>query len=314
MLGVLVIVFSITYLTPGDPVMFILGTEYTPEKYAELAHEMGLDKPFLVQLWNYFFNLVTKFDMGKSLTTNISVSSEIAARFPITVKVGLLSVLITLIIGMPLGILSAIKQYSVLDTSLTALALILAAVPNYVMALMCVIVFGVTLKWLPITGLDSASSWILPLTANSLAGVAVTTRMTRTTMLEVIRQDYVRTAKAKGQKRSIIISRHALPNCLIPIVTSVSGSVAHVMAGSIIVETIFAIPGIGLYLTTGISSRDYSVINGCVILLSFVVCILNLLVDIVYAAIDPRIKAQYVTRKKKAKADSVVVPDDAEVA
>ena len=315
MLGVLVVVFSITYFTPGDPVLYRLGSsEYTQERYDEVQKEMGLDKPFLEQLGRYALNLVTKFEMGKSLATNLSVTSEIVVRFPITLKLGLLSVFITLIIGLPLGILSAIKQYSAIDTSLTGLALILAAIPNYVLALLLIIVFGVNLKWLPITGLGTIGSWIMPITANSLAGIAVVTRMTRTTMLEIIRQDFIRTARAKGQKERIVLQRHALKNCLIPIVTSVSGSVAHVMAGSIIVETIFAIPGMGLFLLSGITSRDYAVINGCVILLSFIICIINLIVDIVYALIDPRIKAQYASRKKKNKAMQESMPEDAEVA
>jgi len=314
MLGVLVIVFTITYFTPGDPVMAILGTNYSPENYEMLAHEMGLDRPFHEQLWSYFWNLVTKLDLGKSFSTNISVSSEIANRFPVTLRIGLLSIFVTLLLGLPLGIFSAIRQYSVLDTSLTTFALILAAVPNYVLALVTIIIFGVRLKWLPITGLDSIKSWILPIAANSLAGVAVITRMTRTTMLEVIRQDYIRTARAKGQKEGIVIRRHALTNCLIPIVTSVSGQMAHVMAGSIIVETIFSIPGMGMYMRAGIASRDYAAINGSVLLLSFVVCMLNLLVDIVYAFIDPRIKAQYESRNKKMKSIRKVLPENAEVA
>ena len=314
MIGVLIIVFTITYFAPGDPVLSKLGSRYTQEMYDQLSHEMGLDRSFFEQLWNYFFNFVTKFDLGRSFQTYIPVTTEIATRFPITVKLGLLEIIVTLIIGLPLGIVSAIKQYSVLDISLTTFALIVAAIPNYVLALLGAIVFGVMLKWLPITGLGSVAAWILPVAANSLSGVAVVTRMTRTTMLEVIRQDYIRTARSKGQKESIILRKHALKNCLIPIVTSVSSMIAMVMAGSIIVETIFSIPGIGIYLATGIQSRDYAVVNGCVLLISFVVCILNLLADFVYALIDPRIKVIYTSDKKKAKAAREALPENTEVA
>ena len=314
MLGVLVIVFTLSYFTPGDPVTSLLGTNFTPEAYDRLSHEMGLDRPYLEQLWSYFWNLITKFDLGKSFSTNIAVRDEIAKRFPITLRLGLTSVCFTLILGLPLGIISAIKHYSILDTVLTSIALILAAVPGFVLALINIIVFGLKLKILPFTGLHSIKNYILPIASNALAGVAVIIRMTRATMLEVIRQDYIRTARAKGQKEGIIISRHALKNCLIPIVTSISGQIAMVMSGSIIVETLFAIPGMGTYMRAGLESRDYMVINANVLLISLVVCTINLLVDIVYAFIDPRIKAQYTSSKKKEKAVKKILSDSAEVA
>ena len=228
LLGVLIIVFTISYFTPGDPALTILGTSYTEEAYTALRAKMGLDKPFLVQLWNYIVNLVTKFDLGVSYFGGQSVSSELIHRFPITFKLGILSVAVTVLLGVPLGILSATNQYSVADYSITSFALILAAVK---------------LGWLPISGLDSWQSWILPVAANSLSFVAVVARMTRTSMLEVISQDYVRTAKSKGLKRSGIIWKHAFPNALVPIVTVIGMQLSFIVAGSIIVETIFSIPG-----------------------------------------------------------------------
>jgi len=301
MFCVLVIVFTISYLTPGDPVQAMLGTNYTEESYAEKTHELGLDKPFGEQLGTYFWKLVSDFDMGKSYSTKISVSKEIAHRFPITFKIGILSILMSVGLGLPFGILSAIKQYSVLDTVVTTASLILAAIPNFVLALLLVIVFGAKLGWLPITGLGSWDAWILPVCANALSGVAVITRMTRTTMLEVIRQDYVRTARSKGLSYGYVIRKHALPNCLIPVVTVIGAQMSMVLAGSIIVETIFSIPGMGMYIMAGISSRDYPVINGTVLVLSLTVCVLNLVVDVLYAFIDPRIKAQYVATKSRKR-------------
>ncbi len=301
MLGVLLIVFTISYFSPGDPVKAMLGTNYTPEAYEALNAKLGLDKPFTVQFFNYIRNLVTKFDMGISYTTGFSVSSELMSRFPITLKIGLLSIVVTIVFGVPLGILSATKQYSITDYTVTSFALIIAAIPNFVLALFSVLIFSVNLRWLPLTGLDTWKAWILPVVANSFAFVAALARMTRTSMLEVIRQDYIRTARSKGMKERTVIFKHALPNALIPVVTTIGTHLSMLMAGSIIVETIFSIPGMGMYVMAGITGRDYPIINGCVLVLSLTVCVLNLLIDILYAFIDPRIKAQYVSKKKKSR-------------
>ena len=314
MLGVLIIVFTITYLTPGDPVKTILGTGYTPEKYAKMSHEFGLDKGYFGQLGTYIWNLVTQGSLGKSFASNIPIAQEMAARIPVTFSIAFLSILLIVITGLPLGILSATRQYSVLDTTLTSLALISAAIPAFVLALLALVLFGVELRWLPISGLATWEAWILPVATNSVGGTAFIMRMTRTTMLEVIRQDYIRTARSKGLKESAIIYKHALKNCLIPLCTVIGGYLAMLLSGAIIVETIFSIPGMGMYLMGGITARDYPVINGTVILLSFIVCIMNLIVDVLYAYIDPRIKFQYVSSKKKFKAVKKLVEDKAEVA
>ncbi|MCD7846335.1 MAG: ABC transporter permease [Oscillospiraceae bacterium] len=300
MLGVLLIVFTISYLAPGDPVRTALGSGYTEERYLEKQIELGLDKPFWVQLWNYIVGIVTRFDFGKSYVTNISVSSEIMHRLPITIGIGLLGVILTMIIGIPFGMVSALKQYSIYDYSVTVLSLLCAAIPNFVAALLLILLFCVNLNWLPVTGLDTWKSWILPVISNSIAGVAVVTRMSRTSILEVVRQDYIRTARAKGIEERRVIRKHVLTNALIPIITVVGGQMCTIVAGSIIIETIFSIPGLGMYLYSGISNRDYPIINGCVLLIAFFVCVMNLLTDLAYAAVDPRIKAQYQTKKKKA--------------
>lgn len=313
-LGVLIIVFTISYFTPGDPAASMLGTNYTPDQYAALREKLGLDKPFFTQLFNYIWNLISKLDMGKAYSTGHPVASEILARFPVTFKLGILSVMVTLVLGVPLGILSATKQYSIADYSVTSLALVVAAIPNYVLALFALLAFSVKLEWLPISGLETWDAWILPVAANSLGFVAVIARMTRTSMLEVIRQDYIRTARSKGLKESVIIRCHALPNALIPIVTVVGFQLSYILAGSIIVETIFSIPGMGMYIMGGINGRDYPIINGTVLVLSVGICVMNLLVDIAYAFIDPRIKAQYTSVRKKAKAVKQTAALTAEVA
>jgi peptide/nickel transport system permease protein len=307
MLGVLVIVFTITYFTEGDPVTAKLGPEYTQEQYDALAKEMGLDKGYFGQLASYVWNLVTKFDLGKSYMTNLSISDEIAGRMPISFGISITAFIIGLAIGIPLGILSAVKQYSVIDISLTALALFLAAIPGFVLALLCLLLFGVTLRWLPVSGLTSFKHLILPVGTSVMGGIAAMMRMTRTTMLEVIRQDYIRTARAKGLKESVILRRHALKNCMIPLITVIGGAMAMTIMGSVIVETLFGIPGMGLYMTSAINSRDYSVVNAIVLIIALVICVLNLLVDIAYAFIDPRIKSFYVSSKKKEAKDAAAL-------
>jgi peptide/nickel transport system permease protein len=302
MLGVIMIVFTITYFSPGDPVLLILGSNnYTPEAYAAKSAQLGLDKGYWEQLGTYIWNLVTKLDMSKSYLTSIPVAQELSTRIPITMRLSLLGITLMMAIGLPCGMLSALKQYSAVDMSLTSFSLIMAAMPSFVLALLCILIFGLTLKWLPITGLATWKHWILPVFCSAGGGIAVYTRMTRTTMLEVIRQDYIRTARAKGLKENIVVRRHALKNCLIPLTTVVGAFIATVFSGSIIVETLFNIPGMGLYLVSGITGRDYPVINGTVFVISLLVCTVNLCVDIAYSFIDPRIKAQFVSPRKKER-------------
>ena len=307
MLGVLFIVFTISYLTPGDPVLMILGSNYTQEAYVAKAAELGLDKPFFVQFFTYLKGIVTNFDLGKSLLERMPVADEIARRLPVTFRIGLMGVALTVIVGIPMGLVSAIRQYSVLDYTVTTFALIFAAIPSFCIALFGILLFSVSLNWLPITGLANWKAWILPVIANSASGIAVVMRMSRTSVLEVVRQDYIRTARAKGIKESRILLRHVVNNSLIPIITVVGVQMTFIMSGLVIVETIFSIPGMGMYLMRGIVGRDYMIINGCVIVLSLFICCMNLLADIAYALVDPRIKALYQSKNKKRKKKAVVV-------
>ncbi len=299
-LGVLLIVFFISYITPGDPVKIILGSNYTEEMYEAKTQELGLDKPFLVQYGRYVADLVTKGSMGTSYTYGQPVSAQIVSRIGITMEIGLLGVLLTIIIGVPIGVVSATKQYSVLDYSVTTLSTLFAAMPNFWLALLCILLFSLKLGWLPATGFGTWKQLVLPVVTNALTSVAVVARMARSSMLEVIRQDYIRTARAKGLREGTVIRRHALKNSLIPVLTVIGMQMSMVMGGSVIIETIFSIPGLGAYMMAGINARDYPVINGCVLVLSLSICVMNLLVDIAYAYVDPRIRSQYETRKKKA--------------
>ena len=302
LLCVITLVFTITYFTPGDPVMVLLGqNNFTPEAYAKKSAELGLDKSYIGQITTYIWNIVSKLDLGKSYLTSIPVTNELAMRIPITFRLSLMSIALMIVVGLPLGMISALKQYSVLDASLTSVSLIMAAMPAFVFAILSMLLFGVILQWLPTTGLENWKGWILPVVSAAAGGVAVYMRMTRTTMLEVIRQDYIRTARAKGLTESVVIRRHALINCLIPLITVVGAFIATVFSGSIIVETIFNISGMGLYLMGGLLARDYPIINGTVFVICVLVCTVNLCVDVCYAFIDPRIKAQFTTSRKKEK-------------
>jgi len=299
-LGVLLIVFTISYFGPGDPVKAILGTGYTPEAYAAKRIELGLDQPFIVQYVKYIIDLL-RGDMGVSYTYGHAVSGEIAARVGITLKIGILSVIVTAALGIPAGILSATHQYSATDNIVTVISLFFAGMPGFWLALVSILLFSLTLRWLPATGLEHWYSYILPVLANALPSVANVARMTRSSTLEVIRMDYIRTARAKGLKEGVVIRRHVLKNALVPVVTVVGMQMGFVMAGSVIIESIFSIPGLGSYMMTGINNRDYPVINATVLILAISVCVMNLIVDIAYAYIDPRIKAQYESNSKRKK-------------
>lgn len=301
LLGIILIVFTISYFTPGDPVKAILGTGYTEELAVLKRAELGLDRPFIIQYIEYVVDLVTKFDMGTSYAYGHAVSKEIIARIWVTFRIGVLSVIATAALGIPIGIISGTKQYSIIDYAVTLFSLFFAAMPGFWLALVCVIIFALYLQVLPATGLDHWYSYILPVMTNALTSVATVARMARSSTLEVYRADYIRTARAKGLKESKVITRHVLKNALVPVITVVGMQMGYVMAGSVIIENIFAIPGIGSYMLTGIVNRDYPIINSTVLVLAVCVCVMNLVVDIAYAYIDPRIKAQYESTSRRMK-------------
>lgn len=301
LLGVLIIVFSLSYLMPGDPVLNQMPDNYTQEQYDQVEHELGLDRPFLIQLADYILDVVTRFDLGTSYMTNRAVTASIGERVLVTIRLGLLSVGVTVLIGIPFGIVSAVRQKSALDYTVSILAVVMASMPGFVVALMGIIFFSIKLGVLPASGLSTPLHYVLPVISNGLMSLAGTTRMTRSSLLEVIRQDYIRTARAKGLKEGIIIRKHALKNALIPVITMIGGQVSMVVGGSVITESIFNIPGMGSLMVTAINNRDYPTIMGVTLVIAIFVCCMNLLVDLAYAAIDPRIKAQFSGGHKRRK-------------
>lgn len=298
MLCVIIIVFSISYFMPGDPVLMMMPTEYTQEQYDEKSAQLGLDRPYWEQLTDLVVGIVTRFDLGKTYSGQ-SVNDYISGRIWVTIKIGLLSCLVTIGVAVPIGILSATKQYSILDYSATTLSILLASMPGFWLALMLVIIFALELKILPATGLKSWTGYIMPVICNATVPLASTTRQSRSAMLEVIRSDYIRTARAKGLPERTVIMKHALKNALIPIITVAGTQFSHVVGGSVIVESIFNIPGMGSALVSSIGSRDYPSIVGITFVTAIFVGLINVVVDVIYAMVDPRIKAQITGSKKK---------------
>ena len=292
-LGVAVLIFTIMYFTPGDPAEILLGMNATEEQIHALRESMGLNDSFFVQLGRFLYNTFIRFDFGESFTSKSSVSEEILARLPRTLTIAIVCMLLSTLIGIPLGIIAAINQDKWQDSVSIAASLIGVSIPGFWLALMLVLLFSVKLKLLPAYGIGGIEYYVLPCVANSLASTAVNARQTRSAMLEVIRSDYVTTALAKGVSKKKVIYKHALPNALIPIITVIGGSFAGALGGTVILETIFTIPGIGLYMTNAINNRDYPVVRGSVVVLGIAFSLIMLLVDLIYAAVDPRIKAQY---------------------
>ena len=298
-LGVIIVVFTINYFNSSSPAITILGAAATPETIAEVEKELGLDRPYLVQLGEYLKNIVTEFDFGNSYIYKVPCMQMIASRLPVTMFIGIMGVLISVVVGIPLGILAAAKQNSVFDFSATILATIISALPNFWVALMLILFFSVRLGVLPVSGIADWKGYVLPIIAGSLPSIAMFTRMTRTSILEVIRQDYVRTARSKGLAERKIITHHVIRNGLIPVATVVGMIAALCMTGSMISERIFNIPGLGLLLYNAIVQNDYIMVQSGATVAAVIICVMNLITDIAYAFIDPRIKSQYVAASGK---------------
>lgn len=298
LLGVLFIVFVIIEITPGDPAAIMLGESARQEDIENLREKLGLNDPFAIRFVNYVKGVVTKFDLGISYNTKRPVSTEILQRFPKTALLAALSALISAVLGITLGIISATKQYTIFDNLATGLALLGVSIPNFWQGLMNIIIFSIWLGWLPASGSYGPKYWILPALTLGTSATATIMRMTRSSMLEVIRQDYIRTARAKGQSEKVVILKHALKNTLIPVITVIGIQFGGLLEGSVLVESVFAIPGLGKYMIDAIKQRDFPVVQGGVLFLAFAFSFVNLIVDIIYSFIDPRIKSQYKTDKK----------------
>ncbi|MBQ6013135.1 MAG: ABC transporter permease [Firmicutes bacterium] len=291
-IGVTLIVYFIMSLAPGDPATTILGDQATPEAIAQLREEMGLNDPIIVQYARYMFNLA-RGDMGTSYKTKKPVSIEVFSRFPATAKLSLVAVTFSTLLAIPLGMLAAVKQNSFFDGFSMIIALLGISMPIFWFGVLEQLLFSLKLGWLPSSGNDYWYSIILPAVALGFHNVASVARITRSSMLEVIRQDYIRTARSKGVPYGTVIKRHALRNALIPTVTVLGIQIGALLAGSTLTETVFAWPGMGRFMITSISGRDIPSVLGCIIIFTLCFSVVNLIVDLAYGFIDPRIKGQY---------------------
>lgn len=297
-IGVTFIVFFILNLAPGDPAAVILGDQASAEALAMKREELGLNDPLLVRYGNYMLGLLHG-DLGTSYKNNLDVWSQVMERFPNTVILAIASILVTVAIGVPIGIISAKHQYSMLDNVTTVLGLIGQAMPNFWFGLLMVIIFSLKLGWLPSQGMGSGGfipllkSLVLPALTLGTGAAASILRMTRSSMLEVIRQDYIDTARAKGISEKTITYRHMLKNALIPIITAIGLQVGTLLGGAMLTETVFSWPGLGRLMVDSIKSKDIPLVLGSVIFLAIMFTVVNLVVDIIYAFVDPRIKSQY---------------------
>ena len=292
-LGVTFIVFSIMALTPGDPGRMILGQNASQEAVDMLNDELGLNKPFLIRYVDYIIGAV-QGDFGNSYRTGQPVFDEIFVRLPATVTLAVLAIITSVILGIPLGILSAVKQYSLVDYISTVAAMLMASIPGFWLGLMMILLFSLKLGWLPPSGIGSFAHYIMPTIMLAIPNAAAILRLTRTTMLETIRADYIRTARAKGAPEKTVIWKHALKNALLPVITVVGINFGGLLGGTIIAESVFSIPGLGSLTLTAIRMKDIPQVMATVIFLAALFSIVMMLVDILYAFVDPRLRAMYV--------------------
>ncbi len=317
LLGVSILSFSLIQLAPGDPAITMAGEHASPQTINAIREKYGLDKPITTQYW-IWLKKVLHGDMGRSIVSNEYVMKEILHRFPNTVELTFCAMAIAILVGSLAGIVSASRQYSVLDYSTMGVALFGVSMPVFWLGIMLMMIFGVFLRWLPIGGridslipfkritgfylLDSIITWngpafistirylILPSVALGTIPMATIARVTRSSMLEVLRQDFIRTERAKGLSERLVIYKHAARNALLPVITVIGLNFGLLLAGAILTETVFSWPGIGRYVINAVRMRDYPAVQGCVLFFAFMFVIVNLITDILYVFIDPRIK------------------------
>lgn len=294
MLGVVLLVFSMLYFSPGNAEDYVLGDMATDKDKQIFREQNGLDKPYLLQYIQYVSRAL-KGDLGISYTTKQPVAKEILQRFPTTFKLASFSTIISLFLGVSIGVLSAVKQYSWIDTLSRVISMIGVSMPNFWEGLLLILFFSVILGWLPPSGFTTWQQWILPSITIGTKSASSIIRMTRSSMLESIRQDFVRTARAKGQKKKIVIWKHCFPNAIIPVVTMAGINFGKMLGGSALTETVFAIPGLGNLIIEGIKVKNAPLVQGGILFVALAMAIVNLIVDILYAYVDPRIRSQYQT-------------------
>lgn len=300
-LGVMLVVFIFQAISPADPVLNMLGSTATQEDIDAMTVKLGLDKPILVQYLQYVYNFFFHLDLGTSYISHQPVMYEIMVRWPYTLVLAVGSVLLGVLLGIPLGILSAVKQYTWTDNVILGFSVLLASFPSFWLALLMIVLFSVKLGWLPSTGIESFKGWIMPVIVVTLVAMSNLIRTTRASMLETLRQDFVDTARSKGQKERAVIFRHVVRNSMIPVVNGVGLTIGVQLGGALVIENVFGIPGIGSYVVYAINNLDYPAVCGCVVMLALVFSVINLLCDLIYTLIDPRLKVSFAAEAEAKK-------------
>ena len=293
LLGVILLVFFIMNLASGNAVLLILGENATEEAVAVKTRELGLDRPILVRYAAYVADLV-RGDMGTSYFSSRSVAEEVLSRFPATLKLAVVSAIISTLLAIPLGIFAAVRQNTLFDNFSMILSLVGNSMPAFWLALMLMMLFAEKLGWLPAQGMNNGwRSYVLPAVSIGFINMAAIARTTRSTMLETVRQDYIRSARAKGVDEEAVVMDHAFPNALIPTITVIGVQFGNLLGGAILVETVFAWPGLGRLMVQSVNNRDVPLVLGCIVILSISYSVVNLLVDLVYGFVDPRVRSMY---------------------
>jgi glutathione transport system permease protein len=289
LVGVSVIVFLMIHLIPGDPAVLIAGIDATEHDVAVVRESLGLDQPLVVQ-YGEFLGRIVVGDFGKSFRTGRPVIEEIGFRYWNTMILGLTAVVFGTLLGVATGILTAVRRNGWLDSIVLAVSLLGISIPSFFLGLSLMLLFSVYLGWLPLTGMESWRNLILPALTLGIPNAAIISRITRSSLVEVLNQDYVRTARAKGVKETVVVGRHAVRNALIPVVTVVGLQMGYLLGGAVVTETVFAWPGIGRLIVQSIAGRDFPVVQASVLLLALTFVLINLLTDVLYRVLDPRIK------------------------
>ncbi len=296
------ILFNLISLSKVDPALQLLGVNYSQEQYDNLRDEMGLDDPIIVQYGRYMLN-ACKGDLGTSYYYKTPVTYELSYRWHVSMRLAVAVAVLATALGMILGIVCATHQFTLIDGVLNVIAKCFGAIPNFLFNMTVMLIFCLKLKWFPTYGISSWKGWVLPILAMVLASSGGYMRYTRSSMLDCVRQDYVRTARAKGCTERRVIFKHALKNALLPLVTKSGIHIANIMGGAVVVENVFSLPGLGTMITTAIKQRDVPMIMGGCMFLAIFFLVITLIIDLLYAAIDPRVKSTFVksaARRKKA--------------
>ena len=299
LIGVSIIIFVLKTITPGDPARQILGNTATEEQVQAKRDELGLNDPVVVQYFNYIGGIILRGDFGESYRTGEPVLKEIGPRLWTSTKITIGAVIMGAVVGIALGIISALKKYTWADSSVLVVSMFFQSVPEFVVGLVLIMIFAVNLHLLPASGIETAKGYIMPMLCIGLSSVASYTRITRSSMLEVLSEDYIRTARAKGQTEANITARHALRNAMIPVAQSIGTNLGNAIGGGMVLETVFGVPGVGKYIVDSILQRNYPCVLGAALVIAFVLTVINLLVDVSFVLIDPRLKTTIISSGAK---------------